>query len=208
MTDPHDPLSRRNDARALERLIELLAKLPGLGPRSARRAALALVKKRERLLDPLAAAMAEVAATVVPCRICGNLSSAPVCEICTDPKRDATRLCVVVDVADLWAMERAGAYNGRYHVLGALLSALDGVTPETLGLPALAGRVEEEGIEEVILALPATIDGQTTAHVIQDYLAAAEVSVSALGRGVPIGGELDYLDDGTLTAALAQRRPL
>ncbi|MGF1551362.1 MAG: recombination mediator RecR [Paracoccaceae bacterium] len=197
---------RRNDHQALDRLIALLAKLPGLGPRSARRAALAMLKRRERLLEPLAEAMAEVAATVATCERCGNLSTAARCEVCTDPKRDPRRLCVVQDVQDLWAIERSGAFDGVYHVLGGTLSALDGVTPETLRIPALAGRVEAEGTEEVILALPATMDGQTTAHVVQDYLDRTAVRVSALGRGVPVGGELDYLDDGTLGAALAQRR--
>lgn len=199
---------RRNDTRALERLIELMSKLPGLGPRSARRAALALIKKRERLLEPLAEAMAEVAATVKTCETCGNLGTGAECDICADPKRDASRLCVVVDVADLWAMERSGAYAGRYHVLGGTLSALDGVTPETLRIPTLASRAGAAEIDEVILALPATMDGQTTAHVIQDYLEPTGVRVTALGRGVPVGGELDYLDDGTLSAALSQRRAI
>ncbi|MEM6422928.1 MAG: recombination mediator RecR, partial [Pseudomonadota bacterium] len=167
-----------------------MAKLPGLGPRSARRAALALLKKRERLLEPLAEAMAEVLATVQTCEICGNLGTAAQCDICLDPKRDGTRLCVVVDVADLWAMERSGAYGGRYHVLGGTLSVLDGVTPETLRLPDLARRASDSAIEEVILALPATMDGQTTAHVVQDYLEDAGVRITALGRGVPVGGEL------------------
>ncbi|MEM8759444.1 MAG: recombination mediator RecR [Pseudomonadota bacterium] len=198
----------RNDdgTGALERMIALLAKLPGLGPRSARRVALALLKKRERLFLPLLEAMNEVATSVQTCERCGNLGTARLCAICTDPGRDPKRLCVVAEVADLWAIERSGAFRGQYHVLGGLLSALDGVTPETLRLPALAARVAEEGIEEVILALAATMDAQTTAHVVQDYLEGTGASVTALGRGVPIGGELDYLDDGTLSAALSQRR--
>lgn len=210
----------RNDDQALERLIELMARLPGLGPRSARRAVLAMLKKRERVMEPLAEAMAEVVATVTTCEVCANLATARRCDICEDPRRDPSRLCVVQDVSDLWAIERSGAFDGRYHVLGGMLSALDGVTPETLRIPALAERVANGGaagdgegaqggasaIAEVILALPATMDGQTTAHVIQDYLAPLGVAVSALGRGVPVGGDLDYLDDGTLTAALTQRR--
>ncbi len=190
----------------IESLIELMAKLPGLGPRSARRAALALVRKRERLLLPLSQAMASVAQSVTSCARCGNLATAEECEICTDPRREPRTLCVVAEVADLWALERAGAFRGRYQVLGGLLSALDGVTPETLRLPALAGRVAEEGVEEVILALPATIDGQTTAHVVADHLQPTGVRVTALARGVPIGGDLDYLDEGTLTAALSARQ--
>ncbi|MEM8825325.1 MAG: recombination mediator RecR [Pseudomonadota bacterium] len=200
----------RNDdgSGALERMIGLLAKLPGLGPRSARRVALALLKRRDRLFLPLLEAMTEVAASVQTCQRCGNLGTGPECQICTDPGRDGTRLCVVAEVSDLWAMERSGAFKGRYHVLGGMLSALDGVTPETLRLPKLAGRVREEGIAEVILALPATMDGQTTAHVIVDYLEETGAEITALGRGVPIGGELDYLDEGTLSAALQQRRAI
>ncbi|MEM6942919.1 MAG: recombination mediator RecR, partial [Pseudomonadota bacterium] len=170
--------------------------------------ALALLKRRDRLFLPLLEAMTEVAQTVQTCQRCGNLGTAPECQICSDPGRDATRLCVVAEVADLWAMERSGAFKGRYHVLGGMLSALDGVTPETLRLPALAARVREERLAEVILALPATIDGQTTAHVIVDYLEESGAEITALGRGVPLGGELDYLDDGTLSAALQQRRAI
>ncbi|MEO1459284.1 MAG: recombination mediator RecR [Pseudomonadota bacterium] len=193
---------------ALERMIDLMAKLPGLGPRSARRAALALVKRRERLLEPLAAAIAEVAATVQTCQRCGNLTSSEICGVCRDPMREATRLCVVEDVADLWAIERSGAFRGLYHVLGGTLSALDGVTPESLRIPALAARVRAEAVEEVILALNATVDGQTTAHVISEYLEDSGAAVTSLAKGVPVGGELDYLDDGTLSAALSQRRAL
>jgi recombination protein RecR len=192
----------------IERLIDLMAKLPGLGPRSARRAALALVKKRERLLVPLAQAMAEVAQKVRTCRICGNLSAAGECAICADPKRDATRICVVEDIADLWALERSAVFRGRYHVLGGVLSALDGVTPESLRIPELAERARAAEVAEVILAVGATIDGQTTAHVIADHLEGMGVEVTTLAKGVPVGGELDYLDDGTISAALAARKAL
>jgi len=195
------------DARAVERLIELMARLPGLGPRSARRAALHLVKKRDLLLQPLADAMAEVARDVRPCVDCGNIATATRCSICLDPKRDGATLCVVQDVADLWAMERAGVYRGRYHVLGGLLSALDGLGPEEIGLPRLAARVRDGAVREVILALPATLDGQTTAHVTAESLP-EEVSVTSLAQGVPVGGELDYLDDGTIDAALRRRAAL
>jgi len=192
----------------IERLIELMAKLPGLGPRSARRAALALVRKRERLLVPLARAMAEVAERVRTCRTCGNLASGEDCAICLDPKREAARICVVEDVADLWALERAAVFRGRYHVLGGVLSALDGVTPESLRIPELAERARDPEVIEVILAVGATIDGQTTAHVIAEYLEGAGVELTSLAKGVPVGGELDYLDEGTISAALAARRAL
>ncbi|MEM8793746.1 MAG: recombination mediator RecR [Pseudomonadota bacterium] len=192
----------------IERLIDLMAKLPGLGPRSARRAALTLVKKKERLMVPLAAAMAEVAEKIRPCATCGNIGASDQCGICADPRRDATRLCVVADVADLWAMERAAVFKGRYHVLGGVLSALDGVTPEDLRIPQLAQRVRTDEIAEVILALNVTIDGQTTAHVIADYLEGTGAEVTSLAQGVPVGGELDYLDDGTISAALAARKTL
>ena len=195
-------------APQIERLIDLMAKLPGLGPRSARRAALQLVKRKDRLLVPLAASMAEVAAEVRTCRICENITTADTCEICQDPRRANGVLCVVGDVADLWAMERAAVFRGRYHVLGGLLSALDGITPETLRIPALAQRVRTDEISEVILALNATVDGQTTAHVIAEYLEDTEVEITSLAKGVPIGGELDYLDDGTISAALSARKSL
>ena len=192
----------------IERLIDLMAKLPGLGPRSARRAALALVKKRELLLVPLARAMAEVADKVRLCATCGNLATDDICDICRDPRRDAARICVVEDVADLWALERAAVYRGRYHVLGGVLSALDGVTPESLRIPDLAARARASEITEVILAVGATVDGQTTAHVIADHLDGTGVTVTTLAKGVPVGGELDYLDDGTISAALAARKAL
>ncbi|MGF1500907.1 MAG: recombination mediator RecR [Paracoccaceae bacterium] len=192
----------------IETLIDLLAKLPGLGPRSARRAALALVKRRERLLMPLAEAVAAVAERVRTCTVCGNIATAERCEICEDPRRDHALLAVVADVSDLWALERAGVFRGQYHVLGGVLSALDGVTPESLRIPELADRVARSNIAEVVLALPVTIDGQTTAHVVADYLVDTQARLSSLAQGVPIGGELDYLDEGTLTAAFSARRPL
>ncbi|MEM7669529.1 MAG: recombination mediator RecR [Pseudomonadota bacterium] len=170
----------------IERLIELMAKLPGLGPRSARRAALTLVKRKERLMVPLAAAMAEVAERIRPCVTCGNIAADDLCDICKDPRRETARLCIVADVADLWAMERAAVFRGRYHVLGGLLSALDGVTPEDLRIPQLAQRVRAEGCEEVILAVNVTIDGQTTAHVIADYL--ADSGLGGVGEGLVLLG--------------------
>lgn len=191
----------------IERLIALLAKLPGLGPRSARRAALALVKKRDGLMKPLAVAMADAAEKIRPCNICGNVDSTDPCHICSAPGRDGSMICVVQEVGDLWALERAGAFRGRYHVLGGSLSALDGIRPEDLNIAGLISRAAAPNITEVILAMNATVDGQTTAHYITDRLEACGVSVSRLAHGVPVGGELDYLDDGTLTAALRSRRP-
>lgn len=191
----------------IERLIQLLAKLPGLGPRSARRAALALVKKREQLMMPLAAALTGVVDTVRTCRVCGNLDSRDPCTLCTDPNRDASVIVVVEDVADLWALERAGAISARYHVLGGTLSALDGIGPEDLTIPALVERVRAGGVSEVVIAVGATVEGQTTAHYLTDQLAGLGVAVSRLAHGVPVGGELDYLDEGTLAAAIRQRRP-
>ena len=190
----------------IERLIQLLAKLPGLGPRSARRAALALLKKRESLLEPLADAMSKAAAALKTCSVCGNLDTSEMCAICRDPSRETSTVCVVEDVADLWALERAGIFRGRYHVLGGALSALDGVTPERLNLPKLLSRVREGGISEVILAMNATVEGQTTAHYLMDALEPMHVKVTRLAHGVPMGGELDYLDDGTLDAAFRARR--
>jgi recombination protein RecR len=191
----------------IERLITLLAKLPGMGPRSARRAALALLKRREQLLDPLAKAMTEASARVRPCTTCGALDTVDPCTICADPHRDATLICVVEDVGALWAMERAGAFRGRYHVLGGLLSALDGVGPDALKVDDLATRARDQGVQEVILALPATVDGLTTAHYLAERLSNADVSVTSLARGVPVGGDLDWLDDGTIAQALRARRP-
>ena len=192
----------------LDRLIQLLSKLPGLGPRSARRAALFLLKRRESLMEPLAAALTETAAKVKPCGRCGNLDTADPCALCRDLRRDQQLICVVEDVVDLWAIERSAAYNGLYHVLGGTLSALDGVGPEDLRIEPLVKRVAESKTREVILALNATVEGQTTAHYVMDRLAATGVHVSRLAHGVPVGGELDYLDEGTLSAALAARKPL
>jgi len=191
----------------LDALIQLLAKLPGLGPRSARRAALHLVKRRETLMQPLAETMLAAAARIRACSICGNLDTGDPCALCSDPRRDPHLICVVEDVADLWAIERTAAFRGRYHVLGGTLSALEGVGPEELRIDALIARATGE-VREIILALNATVEGQTTAHYITDRLAGTGVAVSRLAHGVPVGGELDYLDEGTLSAALAQRRPL
>jgi recombination protein RecR len=190
----------------LDTLIQLLAKLPGLGPRSARRAALHLIKRRESLLEPLAAALTKAAAAIRPCSICGNLDTADPCAICCDPERETMAICVVEDLADLWALERSGAFRGRYHVLGGTLSALDGVGPEDLNIGRLLARIRPG--QELILALNATVEGQTTAHYLADRLVGRDIKVSRLAQGVPIGGELDYLDDGTLTAALKARQAL
>ena len=192
----------------IERLIQLLARLPGLGPRSARRAALFLIKKREMLMTPLAAALQTALEKIEVCRICGNIDSQNPCTVCTDVKRDGGVIVVVADVADLWALERAGAINARYHVLGGTLSPLDGVGPEDLTIEQLVNRVHSSEVKELILALSATVDGQTTAHYITDLVARSGVKVTRLAHGVPVGGELDYLDEGTLAAAIKQRLPL
>ena len=192
--------------RDIEALIDLMSRLPGLGPRSARRAVLAMLKRREALMAPLAQALATVALTARDCTICGNIGTADICPICADPARATGEICVVEDVADLWAMERSRAFKGRYHVLGGTLSALDSVGPDQLRIPALVARVASEGISEVILALNATVDGQTTAHYIADALDGSAARITSLAQGVPIGGELDYLDDGTIGAALRARR--
>ncbi len=191
----------------IERLIALLSKLPGMGPRSGRRAALALLKKRDQLLTPLAQAMADAAARVRPCAVCGALDTAEVCAICADGGRDGALICVVEEVGALWAMERGGAFRGRFHVLGGLLSALDGVGPEALRVSELVRRAGDGVVREVVLALPATVDGQTTAHYLAERLQPTGVSVTSLARGVPVGGELDWLDDGTIAQALRARRP-
>ena len=191
----------------IERLIQLLARLPGLGPRSARRAALHLIKKREALLTPLADALKEAAGAIRICSACGNIDTTDPCAICRDPRRDRSLICVVEDVGDLWALERAGAHAGRYHVLGGTLSPLDGVGPEDLNLHSLIARAQDPEVREVILAVNATVDGQTTAHYITDLLNGGHVRVSRLAHGVPIGGELDYLDEGTLAAAVRARQP-
>ncbi len=193
--------------REIDELIDLMAKLPGLGPRSARRAVLYLIRKRGILLHPLADAMHSVAVSARECITCGNVTTSEVCEICASEKRATGELCVVEDVADLWAMERAGVFKGRYHVLGGTLSALDAVGPDELRIPKLVARVADEGVTEVILALNATVDGQTTAHYLAEELEGRCV-VTSLAQGVPIGGELDYLDDGTITAALRARKAL
>lgn len=194
------------DTRDIETLIDLMARLPGLGPRSARRAVLALLKKRGQLMAPLATAMAGVALTARDCVVCGNIGTADLCPICADPARLTGEICVVEDVADLWAMERGQAFKGRYHVLGGTLSALDAMGPDELGIPRLIARVEDGAVREVILALNATVDGQTTAHYIADALSGLSVQITSLAQGVPIGGELNYLDDGTISAALRARR--
>ncbi len=192
--------------KQIETLIELMAKLPGLGPRSARRAVLHLIKKRSLQMAPLAEAMKQVALTARECVNCGNIGTTDLCGICQSEKRATGEICVVEDVADLWAMERSGTFKGRYHVLGGTLSALDAVGPEELRIPRLIDRVTTERVTEVILALNATVDGQTTAHYIADQLAGSNVALTSLAQGVPIGGELDYLDDGTITAALRARK--
>ena len=198
-------MSKRIAGPEIERLIQLLAKVPGLGPRSARRAALHLIKKKEQLLVPLASAMGEAVDKVRVCSTCGNVDTSDPCTVCTDPRRDGGTIIVVEDVADLWALERASAMNVRYHVLGGTLSPLDGVRPEDLNIGALVSRVAEGGVSEVILAVNATVEGQTTAHYITDQLAGLDVKVTRLAHGVPVGGELDYLDEGTLAAALRSR---
>jgi recombination protein RecR len=189
----------------LARLIELLSKLPGLGPRSARRAALALVKRKESLMIPLGQAIAAAAASVRPCTACGNLDTRDPCAICADPSRDKRTICVVEEVSDVWALERAGVFNGLYHVLGGVLSAIDGIGPEELKIAPLVSRAR--GAAEIILAMNATVDGQTTAHYVTDRLAGSGAQVTRLAHGVPVGGELDYMDEGTLAAALKARRP-
>jgi len=192
--------------RDIEALIEIMAKLPGLGPRSARRAVLHMIKKRALLMTPLADVMAEVAATARECLTCGNIGTSDTCDICSSDKRANGQICVVEDVADLWAMERGQVFSGRYHVLGGTLSALDAVGPEDLRIPILLNRIADEGVREVILALNATVDGQTTAHYIAGELENRDVIVTSLAQGVPVGGELDYLDDGTISAALRARK--
>ena len=196
-----------SSTKDIDALIEMMAKLPGLGPRSARRAVLHLIRKRSLLLTPLADSLQTVAATARECLNCGNVGTADICDICESVKRANGILCVVEDVSDLWAMERSGVFKGRYHVLGGTLSALDAIGPDELRIPRLIDRVTSEHITEVILALNATIDGQTTAHYIADLLE-NRVSLTSLAQGVPIGGELDYLDDGTITAAMNARKPI
>jgi recombination protein RecR len=193
-------------APEIDRLVRLLARLPGLGPRSAQRAALAMLKRRDSLMLPLADALQACAGTVRPCSRCGNLDSTDPCGVCRDPQRDPAVLCVVAEVEDLWAMERAGVFRGRYHVLGGTLRALEGIGPEKLGVDRLLRQVTEDGVGEVILALGATVDGQTTGHYLAERLQPLGCAVTRLGHGVPIGGELTYLDEGTLDAALRARQ--
>jgi recombination protein RecR len=190
----------------LQSLIQMLGRLPGLGPRSARRVALALLQKRESLMLPLGRAILEAAEAIRQCQICRNLDTSDPCSICANPERDRSTICVVAQVGDLWAIERTGAFRGRYAVLGGTLSALDGIGPDELGIPQLVARASDPEVREVILGLNATVDGQTTAHYIAEQLAATNVEVSRLAHGMPVGGEMDYLDDGTLTTALRARR--
>lgn len=192
----------------IERLIQSFAKLPGLGPRSARRAVLHLLKRRETVLQPLMQALARADANVRLCRVCGNLDDVDPCRICQDPRRDAASICVVEDVSDLWALERSDAYRGRYHVLGGVLSALDGIGPDELRIPLLVERARDPAVSEVIVAVSFTVDGQTTAFYLADRLADCEVRISGIAHGVPLGGELHYLDDATLATALQARRQL
>jgi recombination protein RecR len=199
---------RRQAGPELERLIQLLARLPGLGPRSARRAVLHLIKNREKLFDPLTAALEEARHKVSECSICGNVDTIDPCSVCADPRRDRHLICVVEDVGDLWALERANAWNGLYHVLGGTLSALGGVTPEDLNIGALVERATHDRVREVVLATNATVEGQTTAHYITERLKEKNIATSRLAHGVPVGGELDYLDEGTLTQAIRARKPL
>jgi recombination protein RecR len=191
----------------IERLVQILARLPGLGPRSARRAVLQLLKKREALMRPLAVALEDAAEKVHACSACGNLDTQDPCVVCRDETRDTGLICVVEDVADLWALERAGIFKGRYHVLGGVLSALEGVGPEDLNIAPLVDRARSGAVREIVLATSATVDGQTTAHYVTERLKGVSVAVTRLAHGVPVGGELDYLDEGTLAAALKARRP-
>jgi recombination protein RecR len=191
----------------LDHLIKLLSSLPGLGPRSAKRAALHLLRRRDTLMGPLAAALHDAAEKVQACEICGNWDSRNPCAICADDERDDGTICVVQDVADLWALERAGAHRGKYHVLGGVISPLDGIGPDDLNIASLAQRASAAGVREVILATAATVDGQTTAHYVTERLEGLQVDITRLSHGVPVGGELDHLDEGTLAAALKSRRP-
>ncbi|MAM34567.1 MAG: recombination protein RecR [Micavibrio sp.] len=194
--------------RALDNLIKLMSGLPGLGPRSARRAVLHLITKKETVMRPLARALSDAAESVITCEICGNLDTVSPCEICQSPSRDQNTLCVVESVADIWAIERAGHYSGLYHVLGGLLSAIDGIQPEDLGLDRLEKRIVDNNMGEVILALSATVNGQTTAHYISDIIEDKGINITGLARGIPVGGELDYLDDSTITTAFKSRKKI
>jgi recombination protein RecR len=201
-------MARATAGPEIERLIQLLARLPGLGPRSARRAALHLVKKKEQLMGPLAVALAEAHDRILTCEICGNIDTSSPCTLCRDNARDRSLICVVEEVGDLWALERAGVVNGLYHVLGGVLSPLDGIGPEELNLAGLVQRASGPEVKEVLLALNATVEGQATAHFLMDQLSGANVTVSRLAHGVPVGGELDYLDEGTLAAAVKARKAM
>lgn len=192
----------------LENLISLFAKLPGLGPRSARRLVLHLLRHKEKLMTPLIDSLIRVRESIRTCSICGNLDTNDPCPICSDPRRDASQICVVEEIADLWAIERGRTFKGRYHVLGGTLSALDGRTPESLNIDSLVARAKDESVHEVILATNATVEGQTTAFYLSDRLAGCNVHISRLAHGIPMGGELDYLDDGTLGAAFKARLPI
>lgn len=198
-------MAKRVTGPEIEKLIQLLAKVPGLGPRSARRAALHLIKKKDQLMGPLAKAMGEAHDKVTVCSRCGNVDTSDPCTVCTDERRDQSVIIVVEDVSDLWALERAGAMNAAYHVLGGTLSPLEGIGPEDLNIRGLIDRVAEGGVREVIIAVNATIEGQTTAHYIIDHMSGLNVKITRLAHGVPVGGELDYLDEGTLSAALRAR---
>lgn len=195
-------------AREIDQLMKLLAQLPGLGPRSGKRAALHLIKRKATHMEPLLEALQMVLATIQTCEQCGNLDTETICSICTNPKRDTSVLCIVEDVEDLWAMERSGSYRGQYHVLGGVLSALDGIGPENLNLSPLIKRLEKGEIKEVIIGLNATIEGQTTAHYLHEKINPYNIKVTRLAHGLPIGGDLDYLDEGTILAALEARQPL
>jgi recombination protein RecR len=199
-------IKNNNGNNEIESLIGLLSKLPGFGKRSARRAVLHLVNKRESLMQPITHLLTEVYSKVRKCEECGNITTDQTCFICSDEKRDKTKICVVSDVSDLWAMERANTFKGRFYVLGGLLSALDGIGPDTLKIPLLVERIVSEEIKEVILALSATINGQTTAHYIADQISECDVEITSLAHGVPIGGELDYLDEGTINVAFKGRK--
>jgi recombination protein RecR len=198
---------KRQAGPEIERLIQLLARLPGLGPRSARRAVLHLIKNREKLMDPLTVALEDAQDKVTVCDECGNVDSLNPCTICSDPRRDRSLICVVEEVGDVWALERASAWNGLYHVLGGTLTALGGVTPDDLAIGQLLSRAGDGIVKEVVLATNATVDGQTTAHYITERLKEQGLATSRLAHGVPVGGELDYLDEGTLTQAIRARRP-
>lgn len=200
-------MAHNSSGSEIERLIQLLARLPGLGPRSARRAALHLIKNREKLLAPLATALAAAHETVTVCSACGNVDTTDPCTLCRDLRRDPSIICVVEEVGDLWALERSAAINGLYHVIGGTLSAIEGIRPEDLNISRLIERAASDDVKEVVLAVNATVDGHTTAHYITERLNNCNVSVSRLAHGVPVGGELDYLDEGTLIAAMKSRRP-